>query len=179
MATERRRGRSSAISDSDDDSCQTSHSRASSAFSLLVYLAGIDGDFQRPMSLHRLQWSSPTGHPDCQAHAPRVSLAQARGSRHAVHPATDLRHRKTEHEVIVGPSFRVLPQLLKSQQRIGCDHHVGSLTRLVGLGTFNVHQSGVILGIEDVAPPGELRPQRCAGPHQTSPTPARCPAGRA
>ncbi len=25
-----------------------SHSRASSAFSLLVYLAGIDGDFQRP-----------------------------------------------------------------------------------------------------------------------------------
>ena len=27
---------------------QTSHSSASSAFSLLVYLAGIDGDFQRP-----------------------------------------------------------------------------------------------------------------------------------
>lgn len=29
-------------------SYQTSHSNASSAFSLLVYLAGIDGDFQRP-----------------------------------------------------------------------------------------------------------------------------------
>ena len=58
------------------------------------------------VSLHRLQRSAPAGHPDCQAHAPgvsRVSLTQTGGSRHAVHASTNLRHRKAEHRLVIGP----------------------------------------------------------------------------
>ena len=75
----------------------------------------------------RLQRSSPSSHPDSQAHTPRVarkSVPKTGRFRHAVNTTTYLRHRQPEHRRVgVRHHAGVMPKPLQGLKRLGRDRH--------------------------------------------------------
>lgn len=61
-------------------------------------------------------------------------------------------HLQPEHRTIISPVLGILSQILQGSQTVGRHDHLCSLTGLVDLGKFVVHEAGTVFGVEYIAP---------------------------